>query len=211
MSYMPKTVKCKMNFKNITDEEIMKSCINKSEVAAIRKFYEKLDGVILILSLWDYDNKEDYHLSDWADDTDNLMMEAMFIMESNFGVYSDYEEFKKDWEAKKYDPGASIVFPKNCVVELQVICEESNKLSEREKLELLNSMKIIDSSSSCGECEYILVENNEANRGLLHKLGITDEEIEKECYPEGDTLDISSIGERYANWFSGKEKKFFNK
>lgn len=138
MSYTPKTIKGKMNFRNITNEEIMKTCSSESEVAAIRKYYEKLNGAELILSLWNYDKYESYHLTSWDDKIDSLMMEATFIIESNFGSYGNYEEFKKDWETNEYDPGASIIFSKNCVEEIQVLCEESNKLSESEKLDFLN-------------------------------------------------------------------------
>lgn len=127
MSYMPKTLKCKMNFKNITDAEIRKNCASDNEVEAVRKFYEKLDGSVLILSLWDYDNHESYHLSNWNNETDSLMMEAMFILEKEFGVYNDFEEFKEVWKAGEYDCGGSIVFPKNFVEVLEVICEESKE------------------------------------------------------------------------------------
>jgi hypothetical protein len=124
MSYIPRTVTGRMNFKNITDEEIMKSCINKNEAEAVRKAYEKLDGTVLLLTLWNYDKHEDYHLSGWNDETDKTMMEAMFIIESAFDGYSDFEEFKRIWEDGKYDPGCSVVFPKNCVEEIKVIHEE---------------------------------------------------------------------------------------
>lgn len=210
MSYVPKTIKGKMNFKNITDEEIMKGCSSEGEIVAVRKFYEKLNGAELILSLWDYDKHESYHLTSWDDKTDSLMMEATFILETNFGAYSDYEEFKKDWEAKEYDPGASIIFPKNCVEELQVLCEESNELSEREKLELINTMEVTEDSSSGGEVEYISVEDNEKNRGILHKIGFTDEDIKEHCYPEDGELDIVTIGFKFANFYDMRNKSFFN-
>lgn len=211
MSYIPKTIRGKMNFKNITDEEIAKGCSSKSEVETVRKFYEKLDGVELCLSLWDYDKRSSYHLSGWSDEVDNLMMEAIFILEKEFGVYEDFEDFKEVWKAKEYDSGGTTVFPLNCVEVLEVLCEESNELSDKEKLDLINTIEVIDISSSGGEIEYILVKNNEVNRGILNKIGITDKEIEEECSPEDDLFDISSIGGRYANYFDGKRKKFINK
>jgi hypothetical protein len=210
MGYIPKIIKGKMNFNNITTAEILKSCSCESEVAAVKKFYEKLDGTILHLSLWDYDNHDCYHLSSWDKEVDNIVMEAIFIIELEFGVYSDFEEFKNDWKNGEYDPGCSIIFPLSCAEELEIICEESDELSESEKLELINSMEIIDSSISGGEIEYILVKNNDVNRGILHKLGISDKEIEEKCCPEDGAFDITSIGGRYANYFN-KSKKFFNK
>lgn len=208
MSYIPKTIKCKMNFKNITDEEIMKQCAAKSESEGVRKFYEKIDGIELYLSLWAYDKYESYHLSNWKDEVDNVMMKAFWIFEKEFGVYDDYEAYKKDWKEGEYDSGGSIVFPKSCVEELEVICEESNELSEREKLELLNSIEIVECSGSCNECEYILVNDNEINRDILKKLGVTKEDIEEECNPEGGYLDISSVAGRVATHYSSKKKLF---
>ncbi len=209
MSYIPKTVRCKMNFENITDEEIMKNCAYRNEIEGVRKFYKKLDGIEIYLSLWEYDNYECYHLSTWKNEADNTMMEAFWIFENEFGVYDDYEEFKKDWKEGEYDSGDSIVFPKSCVEELEVICEESNALSEREKLELLNSIEIIEHSSSNKEWEYILVADSEENRGILNKLGITEAEIQEECCPEDGNLDISQIAGRFATHYSPKKKLFF--
>lgn len=210
MSYIPRTVKCKMNFKNIIDEEIRKNCAYDNEVEGVRKFYEKLDGIEIYLSLWEYDNYESYHLSNWKDEVDNTMMEAFWVFEKEFGVYDDYEEFKKDWKEGEYDSGGSIVFPKSCVEELEVICEESNELSEREKLELLNSIEIAEHSSSCGEWEYILIQDNEKNRGILNQIGISQSEIQEECNPEGRYLDIGSIAGRFATHYSSKRKLFYN-
>lgn len=209
MSYIPKTVRCKMNFENITDEEIMKNCAYRNEVEGVRKFYEKLNGLEIYLSLWNYDNYECYHLSTWKDEVDNAMMEAFWIFEKEFGVYDDYEEFQKDWKEGEYDSGGSIVFPKSCVEELEVICEESNELSKREKLELLNSIEIVEHSSSCGEWEYILVADNKANRGILSELGIIETEIQEECYPEDGNLDISQIAGKFATHYNPNKKLFY--
>lgn len=210
MSYIPKTVKCRMNFENVTDEEIIKNCAYDNEVDGVRKFYKKLNRIELYLSLWEYDNYKSYHLSTWKNEIDNIMMEAFWIFEKEFGIYDDYEEFKKDWKEGEYDSGGSIVFPKSCVEELEVICEESDELSEREKLELLNSIEILEFSGSCKECEYILIANNEANINILNKLGITNEEIQEECYPEEGTFDISSIAGRFATHYSSKKELFYN-
>lgn len=210
MSYIPKTVRCKMNFKNITDEEIRKNCAYDNEVEGVRKFYEKLDGIEIYLSLWEYDNYESYHLSTWKDKVDNIMMEAFWIIEKEFGVYDNHEEFKKDWKDGEYDSGGSIVFPKSCVEELEVICEESDELSEREKLELLNSIEILDHSSSCGELEYILIEDNEKNREILNQIGVSETDIEQECNADGGYLDIGSIGGRFATHYNPNKKIFCN-
>lgn len=129
MGYTPKIIKCKINIQNIRNEEIAKQCACDNEISCVKKFYEKLDGAVLYLSLWDYDNHECYHLTGWDKDFDKQVMEAMFILESEFGVYSNFEEYKKVWELGEYDPGCSIVFPKNIAEELEVICEEQKEVS----------------------------------------------------------------------------------
>lgn len=110
----PKYVEGQLDFSSITDEELAKDCC-KEELEAVKQFYRILDGTTLLLSLWDYDNEEDYHLSGWNDETDEKMMKGMFELEKVYGAYDDFEKFKKDWKAKKYDCGCSIVFPKKCV------------------------------------------------------------------------------------------------
>lgn len=125
MGYIPRIIKCKLSLKNATDDEIMKSGVRENEIETIKKIYKKLDGVTLYLSLWDYDNYESYHLTSWDNDVDDLVMEAIFILEKEFGVYDDFEEFKREWKNKEYDPCASIAFQKDFVEELEVIHEES--------------------------------------------------------------------------------------
>lgn len=210
MSYIPKTIKCKINSKNITDEEMTKHCFSESEKEAVREFYKKIDGAILILSLWRYDNYESYHVSGWEDSQDKQMMEAIFELEKEFGAYNDYEEFKKDWKAKEYDPGCAMTFPKCVIEELEIMCEESNELSKREKLNLINSMEIIEDSASCGGVEYILVEDSENNRNVLHEIGFDNAYIKDNCHPEEGYLDITTIGFKYAQYYDMKKKCFYN-
>lgn len=84
------------------------------------------------------------------------------------------------------------------------------ELSRQEKLNLINSIEIEEVSASSGELEYVLAKNNETNRDTLHQLGMTDEDIEKEFYPEEDYIDISYVAFVRANadLFDGKLKKF---
>ena len=41
------------------------------------------------------------------------------------------------------------------------------ELKNNEKLNLVNSLEIIEDSASCGEIEYILIKDNEKNRGTV--------------------------------------------
>jgi len=83
-------------------------------------------------------------------------------------------------------------------------------MTNNEKLKLINTLKILDSSSSLGEIEYVLIENNQINRNILNKIGYSDTDIEELCSPEDNTLDISMIGFTFAKYFNMKENIFFN-
>ncbi|WP_252237484.1 hypothetical protein [Clostridium sp. ZBS17] len=78
------------------------------------------------------------------------------------------------------------------------------------ELKVLNSLEIVESSGSCGEIEYILIENNQANIDFLKTIGITDWEIEEECNSEDDLLDISPIVGQFATNYDARKKKFYN-
>lgn len=75
------------------------------------------------------------------------------------------------------------------------------RLKEKENLVLLNSMKVIDWDSFDGEMQYILVEDNKENRDILCKIGMTNEEIEDDCFPNDKCLDLIDVGFKYAEYF----------
>lgn len=93
--------------------------------------------------------------------------------------------------------------PENYVKEELVV-----GLTDNEKSNLINSMEVIEHSISCGEIEYVLVEDTKENREILYKIGFDDTDIEDECYPDGGYLDISPIAFKYADWYSGKTNQF---
>lgn len=82
------------------------------------------------------------------------------------------------------------------------------ELTDQEKIDLINSMEIIEHSSSCGEIEYVLVEDKKENREILYRIGLNDTDIENECYPDGGYLDVSSIACKYATIYNPKMKMF---
>lgn len=82
------------------------------------------------------------------------------------------------------------------------------KLTDREKLDLINSMEIIESSANGVEIEYILVKDNDENRKILNQIGLTEKDIESDCYPEDDMLDIVVVGFKFADFYDGKQKRF---
>lgn len=64
-------------------------------------------------------------------------------------------------------------------------------MDNKRLLKVLNSMEILDWSCTGEECEYVLVENNEENRNMLLKAGLTKEDIDG--YVNEETIDISMI------------------
>lgn len=75
----------------------------------------------------------------------------------------------------------------------------------KEKLEILNSIWVVDYACYAGECEYVLIDDTKENRDRLNSIGYDNEYIEKNCYPEGECLDICMIGFLLANTFSGND------
>jgi hypothetical protein len=69
------------------------------------------------------------------------------------------------------------------------------------KLQLINSIPILEDSASCGELEYVLVQDNAENREKLRMIGVPDVEISE--MSNGEEIDIAGFGFVYcgAKWF----------
>ena len=92
----------------------------------IQRSNEEFDGLVVLLSLWAYDNHASYHLHNWEPVDDERMMMAIYYAEQvhPFPRYkNDLVKFKADWAAQAYDPGgASLTFAPADVEELEVLC-----------------------------------------------------------------------------------------
>lgn len=86
-----------------------------------------IDGHTLILSLWDYDNYEDWHLSGYPDEADQAVMETMFITETaaGLGMYDTLEEFEEHWD--EWEPEGVFCIPLENVEVLKVVQEEQKE------------------------------------------------------------------------------------
>lgn len=84
-----------------------------------------IDGKTLVLSLWDYDDHESWHLYGWPDEADRAVMETMFITETAAGMclYDTMEEFAEHW--KEWEPEGSFCIPLENVEVIRVIQEEA--------------------------------------------------------------------------------------
>ena len=78
-----------------------------------------------------------------------------------------------------------------------------------QKLELINSIEIISCTATCKDRSFAYTIDNEKNRDILYKSGMSEEEINNQCYRGCGVLDLISIGLKYAKCFS-KEKGFYN-
>lgn len=83
-----------------------------------------IDGHTLILSLWDYDNYEDWHLCNWSKEADKAIMETIFVTETEAGMclYDTLEEFAEHWE--EWETEGSFCIPLDNVEVVRVIQEE---------------------------------------------------------------------------------------
>lgn len=82
------------------------------------------------------------------------------------------------------------------------------ELTSKQKLDLINSMEPWDRFFDGTEWEFISVEDNETNRDILHKIGITDEYLSKKELVKYGQIDIKDIGFKYANFYSSKNGRF---
>jgi len=74
-------------------------------------------------------------------------------------------------------------------------------------IDALNSLEVIDWSSSCGELEYVVAANTEENRKVLLDAGFTEEQI-NEATDGGETdIDLTMLAMYYADavWWSPKD------
>ena len=114
MDYKPKIVKAILHTGGKTYEQIKAELKGQGftckQMKAMVREHNYWDGLTLYLSLWNWDNHESWHLWNWEDK-------------------DDFEQFKKDWKNKEYDPGASISFPLDSVEVLEVLQEEEDNIN----------------------------------------------------------------------------------
>ena len=135
MNYRPKVVRCRLKTGGKSIPQIREECrgqgLTYRDFENIQRSNEEFDGLVVLLSLWDYDNHASYHLHNWDTADDERMMMAIYYAEQvhPFPRYkNDLAKFKADWAAQAYDPGgASLTFATADVEELEVLCEEATE------------------------------------------------------------------------------------
>ena len=134
MTYQPKVIRCRLKTggKTIQDrrEQYAGQGLTYRDFENIQKANEQFDGLVVRLTLWEYDNGEYYHLYDWSKADDERMMMGIYYAEQThpFPRYkNDFESFKRVWMIGDYDPGSAFVFRREDVEELEVIKEEEKR------------------------------------------------------------------------------------
>ncbi len=132
MTYQPKIVRCRLKMACKTIPEIRERYAGQGltyrDFENIQRANEQFDGLILPLTLWEYDDYSTYHLFTWDKADDERMMMALYYSEQThpYPRYKDaLDEFKATWAAGEYDSGGCvIVFDQRDVEEIEVISEE---------------------------------------------------------------------------------------
>lgn len=85
-----------------------------------------IDGHALYLTLWDYDDYRQYHLSYWEDADDEAVMKTFYQTEVEVGlcIVDTLEEFEKLWKSEEWEACGSFCIPLNNVEVLETVCEE---------------------------------------------------------------------------------------
>ena len=142
MNYRPKVVRCRLKTGGKSIPQIREECrgqgLTYRDFENIQRSNEEFDGLVVLLSLWAYDNHASYHLHNWDPADDERMMMAIYYAEQvhPFPRYkNDLVKFKADWAAQAYDPGgASLTFAPADVETARFLIDNggSDALSEEE-------------------------------------------------------------------------------
>lgn len=131
MNYQPKVIRCRLKTGGKTVAEIREEYRGQGmtyrDFENMKRAFDTMDGLVVMLSVWDYDGGAFYHLHNFDPaDTDRVMM-GIYYFEQFHPVpryKNDLEKFRADWNAGRYDPGCAIVFDPEQVEEIEVLCEE---------------------------------------------------------------------------------------
>lgn len=82
MNYRPKVVRCRLKTGGKSIPQIREECrgqgLTYRDFENIQRSNEEFDGLVVLLSLWDYDNHASYHLHNWDTADDERMMMAIY-------------------------------------------------------------------------------------------------------------------------------------
>ena len=87
---------------------------------------QPIDGHVLLLSLWSWDNYSSWHLYAWEDADDEAVMLTMYQTEQEAGFCDcdTLEDFAEAWKAGEWDAPGVFCLELDQVEVLEVIREE---------------------------------------------------------------------------------------
>lgn len=129
MSFARKMVRCSLHTGGKSMDQIRERFkgqgLTYRDFENLQKMYEEFDGAEVVLSLWDWDRRESYHLDSWLAADDEKVMRGVYFAEQThpFPQYKDnFEKFQCDWKAGEYDfGGASLTFSPEDVEEIEEV------------------------------------------------------------------------------------------
>lgn len=134
MKYRPKIVRCRLKTGGKSIAQIQEKYkwqgLTRRDYENIQKAGQEFDGLVVLLSLWAYDNHENYHLHNWDVADDGKVMLGLFYAEQvhPFTRYkNNFAKFRLEWEAGLYEPTGSLTFVPEEVEELEIVSEEEIK------------------------------------------------------------------------------------
>lgn len=99
MFYRPKVVRCRLKTGGKSIEQIKESHKGQGLVyrdfESLQQMYDAFSGLIVELSLWEYDNHESYHLESWKPEDDKKSYDGRLLRRANASVPSIQERFWK--------------------------------------------------------------------------------------------------------------------
>lgn len=85
MNYQPKVVRCRLHTGGKTIQEIRERYTGQGmtyrDFEDIQRADEAFDGLVVLLSMWAYDNHDSYHLHNWDPADDERMMMGIYYSE----------------------------------------------------------------------------------------------------------------------------------
>lgn len=89
-----------------------------------------IDGHNLILTSWEWDHHESWHLYGWSKESEKAVIETMFVTETESGMclYDTLEEFTEHWE--EWEPELSFCIPLDNVEVVKIIQEEETQTDQ---------------------------------------------------------------------------------
>lgn len=102
MFYRPKVVRCRLKTGGKSIEQIKESHKGQRLVyrdfESLQQMYDAFSGLIVELSLWEYDNHESYHLESWKPEDDKKVE----LNHSQSVYHRDYEDKHREKGKKRF-------------------------------------------------------------------------------------------------------------